>query len=257
MLHTFTLAILLAGPTFTPQTPDEGVETGALALRQFIGSQVVVDSESKVGVDVVGTVEDLVLDVETGIVMRALVRDVARAETPVVQESEALPLRTVSLDSLSLAASGGRATATFAYSAEDYRNQPIYDPEKVLRPEEGQEARLFTASDLGRLSVQSGDGVELGAIRDIWIDITKKRVDFIEHAVDKGHAAAPWIVMQWTRVDGKLSAGKIARDATLIRSVPKINAEKKQTLKHRDYRELVYSAYGVKKEPDTSVVARR
>jgi sporulation protein YlmC with PRC-barrel domain len=257
MPQTFILALLLASsPSFAAQTPDEGVEPGALALRQLIGSRVVVDSESDLGVDVVGAVEDLVLDIETGLVTRVLVRDAAPAAKPVAQETEPLPLRSVSLDSLSLAASGGRAIVTFAYSAEDYRSLPIYDAAKDLRPEDGKEARLFTASDLGRMSVQSSDGVELGAIRDLWIDIGKKRVDFIEHAIEKGHAAAPWSVMVWTRAEGKLASVKISRDAAMVRGVPRIDVEKKHTLKHREYRELVFSAYGVKKEPDTSVGAR-
>ncbi len=256
MRHALTIALLLASsPMAAAQVPDERLENGALALRQFVGSRVVVDSVSDLGVEVVGAIEDLVLDVETGLVTRVIVRDVAPAEKPVAQESDALPLRSVSLDSLTLAASGGRAIVTFGYSAEDYRALPIYDPVKDLRPAEGQAARLFAASDLGRLSVKSSDGVELGAIRDLWIDIESKRVDFIEHAIADGHAAAPWSVMVWDRSEGKLASAKIGRDAALVRSVPRVDVEKKHTLKHRDYRELVYAAYGVKKEPNTAVMA--
>lgn len=258
MRNTLILAVLLASPSVAPaQTPDGGLERGALALRQFVGSRVVVDSATNLGVEVVGTIEDLVLDVETGLITRVVVRDVAPVDKPVAQESDALPVRSVSLDSLSLAASGGRAIATFAYSAEDYRSLPLYDAEKDLRPEEGKEARLFTASDLRRVNVLSKDDAELGVLRDLWIDLTTKRIDFIEHAVQDGHAGAPWSVVTWTRADGKLSSAKINKDATMVRGVPRIDAEKKHTLHYRDYRELVVGAYGVKKEPDTAVASSR
>lgn len=258
MQRILTVALMIACiPCVAAQTPDEDVERGALALRQFVGSQVVVASAPDQAVEVVGMIEDVVLDVDTGLVMRIIVRDVAPADEPVGQESKALPVRTVSLDALTLAESGGRATATFAYSAADYRSLPLYDPAKDLRPEEGKEARLFAASDLGRLTVKSGDDVELGAIRDLWIDLEAKRVDFIEHAVADGHAAAPWRVVVWNRAEGKLTSAKISRQATMVRSVPRVDVEKKHTLKHRGYRELVYSTYGVKKEPDTLILAQQ
>jgi len=258
MRHALILAALLTSASLSSaQVTDDGLERGALALRQFVGSNVVVNSGSDLAVEVVGVIEEVVLDVETGLVTRVVVRDTAGATEPVAQESEPLPVRSVSLDALTIAASGDRAVVTFGYSAEDYRGLPLYDPAKELRPADGKAARLFTASDLGRLTIQSRDGVELGAIRDLWIDLTTKRVDFIEHAVEKGHVAAPWSVVVWSRADDKLTSAKISRDATFVRSVPRVDVAKKQTLKHRDYRELVYTAYGVKREPDTRAPAAR
>jgi sporulation protein YlmC with PRC-barrel domain len=257
MLHTLTAALCLVTPALSAQQlGDDDVERGALALRQFVGSRVVVDSASDVGVDVVGSVEDLVLDIESGLVTRVLVRDAPAVDKSEPEDGEPLPLRRVSLDSLTFAASGGRAIVTFAHAAEDYRALPIFDATKDLRPEEGQKQRLFTASDLGRLTVRSSDGAELGAIRDLWLDIESKRVDFIEHAVDKGHAAAPWRALTWNRADGALESVKINKDATFVRSVPRVDLDKKHTLKHREYRELIYSTYGVKKEPDTALAMR-
>jgi hypothetical protein len=49
---------------------------------------------------------------------------------------------------------------------------------------------------------------------------------------------------------------KINKDATFVRSVPRVDLDKKHTLKHREYRELIYSTYGVKKEPDTAPAVR-
>lgn len=127
----------------------------------------------------------------------------------------------------------------------------------ALRPVNG--SSLPGAAPDGAVRAVSGPRASAPflAHRDLWIDLASKRIDFIEHAIEGGHAGAQWSVVVWTRADGKLSSAKINRDATMVRGVPRVDAEKKHTLHYRDYRELVQGAYGVKKEPDTAVVARR
>jgi sporulation protein YlmC with PRC-barrel domain len=236
-----------------PQSQDDS-ERGALAFRSFVGSRVVVDSETAQTVEVVGSVEDVVLDSQTGIVVRVLVRDGGVAVTGDASGAEAEPpLRSVGLDDLELVRAGRRALVVYAQTVEDYLSLPLFDPERDLRPAEDEEGtddarrRVRATALVGQILV-ANDDVRLGEVTDLWLDLVADRFDFVQHEVPKGLAAAPWGMVVWG--EGEDASAQLRKSSDVALSIPKVSAKQQRTLQHRSYRELVRLAYGVK-EPDT------
>ncbi|MEZ6014430.1 MAG: PRC-barrel domain-containing protein [Planctomycetota bacterium] len=247
MLKAAILCLTLATPILCDNDGD--VTRSALSLDRLVGSRVVADSESSTGVEVVGTVEDLIVDAVSGAVARIVVRDVMGAAQDSDEGAEP-PLRSVPLDDVTIAPSGKRAIVTFGLTAEDYRVLPTIDLERELQPVEGQPTRRVTATSLRGAALVTMDGTKLGSVTDVWLDVAADRIDFVEHEVSGGAAGAPFSVVKWTFTEGAAPSGEVQRDSEFVLAIPRISPDDHRTLKHRDYRALLRTSYGVK-QPDT------